>query len=93
MAKLEIILYQGEEKIVERFSTADSNIVTVNDAGGIVRAYIQRKNMRHALEANSYIEVIGWFADVNFAGGLRRESSPKNKLQFVHSSPTENEKV
>ena len=90
MEDLEILVYQFPKTIIQRWILSDAEITIENDAGGVVTVNLDRANTK---KLNFKIddckgELIGFFADANFEGGLRREVDTGIELTIVEDSPT-----
>jgi len=87
---LEILAYQLPKSIIQRWLLSDGDVVTVNDAGGIVDVYFDRANTKllNFKNENCKLEVIATFTDTDFADSLRREVDTDIELATIEDSPT-----
>jgi hypothetical protein len=90
LADLEILAYQLPKAIVQRWLKSDGDVVTINDAGGIVEVYFDRANSKllNFKTGDCKLEVVATFTDADFADNLRREVDTDIDLTTVEDSPT-----
>ena len=90
LVDLEIVAYQLPKAIVQRWLLSDGDIVTINDAGGIVEVYFDRANTKllNFKNEDCKLEVIATFSDTDFADSLRREVDTDIELAVIEDSPT-----
>ena len=90
LSDLEIVAYQLPKRIIQRWTISGGGVVTVNDAGGIVKVYFDRDNTQllNFKNENCKLEVIATFTDANFESSLRREVDTDIELAVIEDSPT-----
>ena len=87
---LEILAYQLPKSIIQRWLLSDGDVVTVDDAGGVVDVYFDRANTKllNFKNEDCKLEVIATFTDADFADNLRREVDTDIELAVIEDSPT-----
>jgi hypothetical protein len=90
LADLEIVAYQLPKSIVQRWLLSDGDIVTINDAGGIVEVYLDRANTKllNFKVSDCKLEVVATFTDTDFQSNVRREVDTDIQLETIEDSPT-----
>jgi len=90
LVDLEVVAYQLPKTIIQRWLLSAGQIVTINNAGGIVEVYFDRDNTQllNFKNINCKLDLAASFSDANFEGGIRREVATYIQLGVVEDSPT-----
>lgn len=67
-----VSVYQTKSDIIQQWKISDGSLKTVNDAGGIAQANLDRNNTADLPERRLYLEVVVEIANTDFEAGIQR---------------------
>ncbi|CAB4218451.1 hypothetical protein UFOVP1605_27 [uncultured Caudovirales phage] len=67
-----VSIYQTREQIIQQWSIGNSDLVVVNDAGGIVQANLDRDNTTEIPLKRLYLEVVAELSNSEFESNTQR---------------------